>query len=201
MTPSYASPEQLRGESITTASDVYSLGVILYKLLCGSLPLPSTGDCHFDLESAIFDREIENPSRCVLERHVKDAGDLGRSAVSRQRRTTPNELSRRIRGDLDAIVLKALRQLPEQRYVSIEELSSDVGRHLAGIPVRARSGARRYRTARLFRRVFLPQESRRKRERLLWAGLLVAALIASWIVPAWRRLRISGGDALGTATN
>ncbi len=197
MTPGYASPEQILGESITTASDVYSLGVILYKLLCGSLPFVASGDCYVDFGSAVVDQEAEKPSRRVLVRPATGSDDVDFLAVSRRRRTTPTELSRKIRGDLDAIVLRALRPMPEQRYVSVNELSSDVGRHLAALPVRARRGTWRYRTGRLLRRMLLPPDPRRRRERLLWVSLLVAAVTASWAVSSLQHPVISCDDAVG----
>ena len=117
MTPAYASPEQIRGESVTTASDVYALGVLLYELLTGSHPFRTPG-----VETAELQRRVleERPARP--------------SAVAT---LSPNRVGR-LRGDLDAIVLKALEKSPERRYATAEQLATDVQRHLASRPVAAR---------------------------------------------------------------
>lgn len=143
MTPEYASPEQARGEAVTTAADVYSLGVLLYRLLTGLLP--------YDVEN----RPLPEILRVVCEeepaRPSARAVGLGPEAAA-TRGATPRALARRLAGDLDTIVLKALRKEPERRYASVEQLSEDVRRHLEGLPVTARPDTMAYRTAKFARR-------------------------------------------------
>ncbi len=147
MTPSYASPEQLAGRNVTTSSDVYSLGVILYKLLTGRLPR------RVDLRSpqalqAELAREPERPSTAASR---EDDVVSGAPSGSRQRLDT-RQLRRQLSGDLDTIVLMALRTEPERRYGSVEQLMDEVSRHLDGLPVRARRGTFTYRAAKFLRR-------------------------------------------------
>ncbi|HEY2739227.1 MAG TPA: serine/threonine-protein kinase, partial [Thermoanaerobaculia bacterium] len=132
MTPEYASPEQVRGDRVTTATDVYSLGAVLYELLTGRPPRRSG--------------EPERPSATVLTTSETS------EEVSRMRGTTAHRLQRRLAGDLDNIILKALRQEPERRYGSAEQLSEDLHRHLAGLPVSARPDTLWYRTRKLAER-------------------------------------------------
>lgn len=122
MTPRYASPEQVRGEAISTASDIYSLGVLLYEVLTGRLPYDGEGTSTADVERAICDREPV---------------PLG---------------SRRFPADLDAIVLMALRKEPERRYASVEQFAEDVRRFLSGLPVLAQRDSVRYRASKFVRR-------------------------------------------------
>ncbi|WP_412061568.1 protein kinase domain-containing protein [Rubrivirga sp. IMCC45206] len=136
LTPAYAAPEQVRGEPPTTATDVYALGGLLYRLLCGAAPL-DTGGSRAQAERAVLEGQPERPSARVTD------------AAACQRGTTAAALAKRLQGDLDTICLKALRTEPERRYGSAAELGADVRRHLAGQPVAARPATRRYR-ARLF---------------------------------------------------
>ncbi len=122
MTTDYASPEQLLGETVTTATDVWALGVILHELLAGARPFVGSGRSTSAVEHAILEAAPPRPSSSAQG--------------SAQRR--------RLKGDLDAIVLKALRRRPEDRYPSAEALASDVRRHLAGLPVTARGEAASY---------------------------------------------------------
>jgi serine/threonine protein kinase/tetratricopeptide (TPR) repeat protein len=132
MTPEYASPEQVRGETITTASDVYSLGVLLYVLLTGHRPYrPSLHDSQ-SLARAICETDPLRPSSAVGQvEEVKGDERL---------------LRRRLAGDLDNIVLKAMQKEPLRRYASVDQLSGDLGRHLQGLPVIARKDTLGYRT-------------------------------------------------------
>jgi eukaryotic-like serine/threonine-protein kinase len=140
LTPAYASPEQLRGHPARTTSDVYSLGVLLYELLTGGLPYGAPAFPH-ELARAILEEPAPRPSA---------AASLGSAAASRA--TDAKRLRRRLRGDLDTIVLKALRQEPERRYRSLDALLDDVRRHLSAQPVAARGDRWTYRLGKFGRR-------------------------------------------------
>jgi serine/threonine-protein kinase len=139
LTPEYAAPEQVRGDPVTTATDVYTLGVLLYELLTGQRPYRVRRGV--GMESAILETDPQRPSA-----RIADAGLPG---------VDPRELRRRLRGDLDGIVLKALEKEPERRYASAEALAADVRRHVAGLPVSARGEAVLYRAGKLVRRHWL----------------------------------------------
>ncbi|MEM7052643.1 MAG: serine/threonine-protein kinase [Acidobacteriota bacterium] len=128
LTPSYASPEQMRGQPVTTASDIYSLGVLLYKLLTGELPHRLEGRSAADAEAQITSAPPASPSA-----RMGDRGAL-------------------LAGDLDAIVLKALEVAPQDRYSSAEAFSNDLRRHLEGFPVAARVAGPSYRLGKFLRR-------------------------------------------------
>ena len=157
MTPEYASPEQVKGESITTATDVYSLGVLLYKLLTGHTPYRlRTGQFH-ELAQAICERDPARPSTVIdVEEETTDGrGRLTRitpQSVSGSREGTPDRLRRKLRGDLDHIVLASMRKEPHLRYASAEQFSDDIRRYRDGLPVRARKGTWSYRTSRFVKR-------------------------------------------------
>ncbi len=140
MTPEYASPEQVRGEPVTTATDVYSLGVVLYGLLTGRRPYRVSSKTPHDMAQAVLETEPEKPSI----------------------------QNRRLRGDLDNIVLKALRKEPERRYASVEQFSGDIGKHLDGLPVSARPDTLAYRGSKFVRR---------HKWAAIAAGLAVLALV------------------------
>ena len=148
MTPGYASPEQVRGEAITTASDVYALGVVLYELLCGRSPYrrKGTGLPH-ELEMAILEQEPERPSQ-ALDRESEPSVET----IAAARRLRPRELRRKLSGDLDTIVLTALRKEPQRRYRSVVELAADIDRHLGEMPVSARPDKPLYRAGKFVRR-------------------------------------------------
>ncbi len=128
MTPDYASPEQLRGGAITTATDVYSLGVVLYELLTARRPYQFETCAPLEIARVICDTEAPRPS---------DAARMHTAA--------PAKLARQLGGDLDNIVLMALRKEPERRYQSVEQFSEDIRHHLAGLPVMARENTFSYR--------------------------------------------------------
>ena len=157
MTPEYASPEQVRGEPITTASDVYSLGVLLYELVTGHLPYRLQGRQLHQLARAICDDAPVRPSTVVdVEEEITGIrGDVQRitaETVSRTREGTPERLRRKLRGDIEHILLMAMRKEPHLRYASAEQFSDDIRRHHEGLPVRARKGTWTYRSSRFVRR-------------------------------------------------
>jgi non-specific serine/threonine protein kinase/serine/threonine-protein kinase len=172
MTPQYASPEQLRGEVITTASDVYSLGMVLYKLLTGHSPYRLETNSPYDLAHAICEVEPERPSTAVVrlgpitDRKIV-AGEIGeRQIVNRSRQapkatqewvsscrnTSPEKLRRKLSGDLDQILLKALRKEPQRRYGSAQDFAEDLRSYAFGLPVSARRGTFSYRSGKFIRR-------------------------------------------------
>jgi serine/threonine protein kinase len=131
MTPEYASPEQVAGGMVTAASDVYQLGVVLYELLTGSRPHRLTGSTSAEIERTICEKEPEAPSQAVA------AGDSSLEEVAAARGSRPERLVSQLNGDIDTIVLMALRKEPERRYQSVEQLIRDIERHLAGRPISA----------------------------------------------------------------
>ncbi|MEM9557850.1 MAG: serine/threonine-protein kinase [Acidobacteriota bacterium] len=150
LTPEYASPEQVRGEPITTAVDVYALGLLLHRLLTGDRPYPLPESRGEELRKAICDTPAERPS-ATTARLATTAPSLAEAAAA-ARATEPRRLRRRLTGDLDHIVSKALRKEPGERYATVELFAADIGRHLDGLPVEARRGGWRYRAGRFLAR-------------------------------------------------
>jgi serine/threonine-protein kinase len=139
LTPSYASPEQVRGTSITTACDVHQLGVLLYQLLTGRAPYEVQGASWAEQERIICEEEPLAPSHAVTRVHDgAEERPVTPETIARQRRTDEGRLRRKLRGDLDKIVLMALHKEPERRHTSVEHLVNDIERFLAGQPVTAR---------------------------------------------------------------
>ena len=157
-TADYASPEQLRGEPVTTATDIYALGVVLYELLTGHSPYRTTSGSLADWIRSVCEEDAEAPStviRRVTETVTEDnqpTETLTPELVSRSREGDPQSLHRRLRGDLDAIVLKALRKDPRERYGSVDQLAEDIQRHLTGRPVLARKNTTAYVTRKFLQR-------------------------------------------------
>ena len=155
----YASPEQVSGDPITAASDIYSLGVLLYKLLTGRLPYRLGAAGQPDPE-AILTEVPTRPSEAVLRRGESTSGESAAGTprqpsmeeISHARDATPGRLRRYLAGDLDAIVLKMLAKKPRQRYGSVDQLASDIRCHLEDLPVRARDAALVYRAGKFVRR-------------------------------------------------
>ncbi len=170
-TPEYASPEQVRGEPASTATDVYALGVVLYGLLTGRSPYAIETRTHGELAAAITGLEPERPSAAVMRPRRDAGGELPPSP----------RLKRQLRGDLDAILLKALRKEPEKRYASAEQLAEDIRRHLDGRPVAARKGTWNYHVGKF---------ARRHRTVVAAAALVLVTLVTAVIVTA-REARIA----------
>ena len=157
MTPEYASPEQVRGEPVTTASDVYQLGVVLYELLTGHRPYQLPSRVLHEIVQVICGEDPEKPSTAVTSARVIEDADCSTKpvtpeAVCQARNTTLERLRRYLSGDLDNIVLTAMRKEPARRYASAEQLGEDIARHLAGLTVRARRDTFGYRASKFVRR-------------------------------------------------
>ena len=152
LTPEFASPEQLRGEPSTTVSDVYSLGVLLYLLLTGHRPHRTFAGNPEELTNAILSKDPERPSIEVTRAEDTPSGCITPESVSATREGTPERLRRRLQGDLDNIVLMALRKEPQRRYASADRFSEDISRHLGSLPVIARRDTPAYRIGKFTRR-------------------------------------------------
>jgi len=149
MTPEYASPEQIRGGPATTASDVYQIGLLLYELLTGCRAQDLGGATAAEAERIVCERDPPPPSAAVLSRTESAPGP---EDAARDRSTTPAALARRLAGDLDAIVMKAIRKEPEQRYQTPLDVLDDIDRSLNSEPVRAHRGTAMYRAGKFVRR-------------------------------------------------
>jgi serine/threonine protein kinase/Tfp pilus assembly protein PilF len=147
MTPAYAAPEQMRGGPITTQTDVYALGVVLYELLCGELPHARRGGSVEELSESVRREITERPSQRVAQR-ARDAEE-GPGSIAPMR---SRAWARRLAGDLDVIVLEALQAEPSRRYASVAALAEDLRRFLDGRPVRARPDTFGYRARKFLRR-------------------------------------------------
>src|SRR6202795_2278156 len=180
LTPENAAPEQVLGRPITTATDTYSLGVLLYLLLTGRSPYRLLSYSQLQLERAICMDDPTRPSQMVVAK-LNGETDIDRSRISDRRGLSPQRLRARLSGDLDAIVAMAMRKEPDRRYPSVEALADDLGRHLRGQPVRARHGDWRYNTAKFLRRHVWAVTS-------VAAAFLALALFGG--VTAWENHRI-----------
>jgi serine/threonine protein kinase/tetratricopeptide (TPR) repeat protein len=145
LTPEYASPEEIRGERVSTASDVYSLGITLCELLTGRRVHERVHRSAHEIAQTILDASPEPPSAIVLRGARAAPNAYNPDAASAARRTTPDQLRRTLRGDLDAIVLTATRKEADRRYASADQLADDVRRYLRSMPVTARVDGPAYR--------------------------------------------------------
>jgi Tol biopolymer transport system component/serine/threonine protein kinase len=191
MTPEYASPEQVRGDEITSASDVYSLGVLLYELLTGHRPYRLKTRLPHEVAHIICDEAPEKPSTMVGKTELITRGTEGPitltpEVVSSARRSRPEELRRTLSGDLDNIILMAMRKEPARRYSCAGELREELDRYLEGRPVRARKDTAFYRARKAMRR-----------NRTLIAASTVALLLGAAMVFVWRQYI---GPALSSGT-
>ncbi len=169
-TPAYAAPEQLRGEPTTTGVDVYALGLLLYEVLTAQQPFAAEGTTPHERERAILEQDPTRPSRAV----ISAAATAGYAATHGSDART---LARRLGGDLDAIVARALRKDPAQRYASVAELADDLRRHLAREPVSARRGSTRYRLGRFLQRHALASAL---------VAITVLAVVGGFAVALWQ---------------
>ena len=169
MTPEYAAPEQITGAPVTTATDVYALGVLLYVLLTGQHPAGSGPHSPADLVKAIVDTEPRRLSDIVTS---PKADEKTTTANATRRTTTPDKLRRLLRGDLDTIVAKALKKNPQERYPSVTALAEDLGRYLKHEPISAQPDTLAYRAAKF---------ARRNRTAVALAALAVIAAVAGLV--------------------
>ncbi len=165
LTPDYASPEQIKGEILTTAADVYSLGVVLYELLTGQLPYQLKLQTAAQMEEAIVAVDPARPSSAVS------------AESARARSASEQRLIRALRGDLETIVLKALAKQPAQRYATVAELADDMRRYLTGQTVHARPASWGYRARKFVMR---------NRMAVGAATGISVALIAATAVSLWQ---------------
>ena len=163
LTPEYAAPEQLRGAAVSTTTDVYALGVVLCELLAGARPYALRTGTPFELEQAILEKDPVPPSALVSSRDAR----------------------RRLQGDLDRIVLKALHKSPDRRYSSAEALAADIRRHLDGRPVLAQGDALSYRARKFLRRHHLG----------VTAALLIALSLAGGLAATVTQMRKAQREA------
>ncbi len=206
MTPSYASPEQLQSKSVTTATDIYSLGVILYELLSGHRPFETKEDNLKEIYKAVLETDPPLPSSMVetVSREFKTATEAETVIISekanspgkrkpveteanKMRRTNLPSVklsSNSLRGDLDNIILKALRKEPERRYRSAENFSEDIKRHLKGLPVTARPNTFSYRAEKFFNR----------NKASVVAGMLIFLAIVGGIAATFWQARVAQAE-------
>ncbi len=157
LTPEYASPEQIKGEKVNTASDIYSLGVLLYQLMTGLRPYKITNISPKEITKVVTGDNILRPSERVKQA-TKDSSSSDNKSIEEDRRDYEHakissiKLSNYLKGDLDNIILKAMHKDPERRYVSVEQFSEDIRRHLAGLPVIARKDTMNYRASKFISR-------------------------------------------------
>lgn len=157
MTPEYASPEQVKGESITTASDIYSLGVMLYELLTGRRPYKFKTRLQQEIIRIVCEESPERPSTVISRSDEEPIGEgqtrrVDPTTVAQTREGDLDRLRRKLKGDIDDIVLKAMDKTPTRRYASAEQFSADIARHLSGEPVIARPPSVVYRAGKFVQR-------------------------------------------------
>jgi eukaryotic-like serine/threonine-protein kinase len=181
LTPAYAAPEQVTGGDITTATDVYALGVLLHLLLCGRHPAEEALRTTAELVRALVETEPLRMSDAVARAATQDAERTATDAAHRS--TTPERLRRQLRGDLDTIVAKALRKDPRDRYASVPALADDVRRFLGHQPIAARPDSPAYRVAKFVRRHRLP---------VALAAVAALALSGGLAGTTWQARRAAG---------
>ena len=181
LTPEYASPEQIEGGPITTATDVYAMGVMLYGLLSGSRPYGGERASPARLAREIVEtapRPLSGLARTVTDREALEA-------IAARRATTPEKLCRALAGDLDVIVAKTLKKLPEERYATVQALAADLAHYLRQEPISARPDSASYRLRKFVRRHWAGVGA---------GGLVVVALAAGMAGTLWQA-RLAGREA------
>lgn len=158
LTPEYASPEQLRGRPLTVASDIYTLGIVLYELLTGRRPHEFQSRAPEEILQSMMGTEMQKPSIVISGpvRSPSNGTSTNRSStredINGSRNEQPSKLRRELRGDLDNIVLMALRKEPDRRYSSVEKFAEDIRRHLDGLPIIARKDTFAYKSSKFLLR-------------------------------------------------
>jgi serine/threonine-protein kinase len=183
MTPDYASPEQVRGLSVTTATDVYSLGVLLYEVLTGHRPHRLKSRRTDEIARVICEDEPERPSTAVSrvdEGTGSEGATLNPDTISERRRRTSEQLRRTLRGDLDNIVLMAIRKEPQRRYASVAQFAEDISRYLEGRPILAHKDTFSYRATKFVRR---------HKAGAAAVVLVALALVGGIVATAWQARR------------
>lgn len=185
-TPEYASPEQILGKNVTTAADVYSLGVILYELLSGHRPFETKGKSFDEIIKSICETEPLPPSKAIWD------FEFGISDLNGKTKFKPNDTTyqnretgpksqlpnpKLLRGDLDNIILKALQKEPAERYGSVRQLAEDISRFLGGLPVLARPQTLKYRFGKFVKR---------HKAGVFAAALVFLSLVGGISVAAWQ---------------
>ena len=152
LTPAYASPEQVRNESISTASDIYQLGMVLYELLSGSRPYKVSGKTPGKIEQVVCEEQPIRPSKAV--KRVPESGSGGKilEEVRQARQAQAGQLENQLRGDLDTIIMKTLRKEPDRRYESAKQLADDIRKYTKGRPVTAHPDSLAYQAGKFIRR-------------------------------------------------
>lgn len=184
MTPEYASPEQARGDPITTASDIYGLGIVLYELLTGQVPFRVSMRRPEEMFRVILEAAPVRPSDSIKPAIAVDRRDPPYDAeiVADLRRTTPDKLAKQLRGDLDQIILTALRKEPERRYASAQQFADDIRRYQDNLPTLAQPDSKLYRARKFARRHWIG---------LSFVGVLVVLASSAAVVFALQAARIA----------
>ena len=180
LTPEYASPEQVLGDRVTTAADIYSLGVLLFELLSGHRPFDLKDRSVNDLVRILSEREPTAPSTAAVTAEPVDNSTgvaVSPDTIAELRGERPERLRRRLKGDLDNIVLMALRKDPEMRYGSVDQFSEDISRHLGGLPVIARPNSFAYAAGKFIERHRLPA---------MLAGIAMLSIVMGAGVASWQ---------------
>jgi eukaryotic-like serine/threonine-protein kinase len=190
MTPEYASPEQIRGQQVTTATDVYSLGVVLYQLLCGRRPYTFERRNWDEIEQVVCRQEPIRPSEALgaaatAKHEGKNTQAVEPGTAGHTRGEPVESLRGRLANDLDNIVMMALRKEPERRYASVEHLGEDIRRYLGGRPIMARPNTVGYRAGKFIRR----NKAAVTATALVIAALIVGAVMTGWQAQVARRER------------
>ena len=199
-TPGYASPEQVSGKPLTTASDVYSLGIVLYEVLTGRKPYKMDPSSVSSMVDVVLKQNPARPSEVVLNSdtvsdHVGDTREVTPDEISRQRDTSVRRLQQQLHGDLDQVVLKSLHKDPARRYPTIDAFESDLRNVVTGHPVSARPDSVGYRTSKFVQRNKVP---------VAIATMLVVSLVAGTVGTAlglvranseWRRAEANAKEA------